>query len=147
MNAQIKKISHADIDASLTDVTRQYLVGNLKLPQKLKHIPSGQIEVGITRYVEAGTEAPHCHTQAFEYQYMISGYTVYLDVKTDEKHHFKKRDFYVIEPGVTYAQKSKSGTEILFFKVPPGNDKISVPETDEIRAWLEPDFDTFAVNS
>jgi hypothetical protein len=35
-------------------------------------------------------------------------------------------DFYVVEPGAVYAQKSAPGTEILFIKVPPGNDKVPV---------------------
>jgi hypothetical protein len=42
----------------------------------------------------------------------------------------------VIEPGVVYAQKSAPGTEILFIKVPPGNDKVPVDTTPEVEAWF-----------
>ena len=54
--------------------------------------------------------------------------TTYLDLTTAEEHVFRKGDFYVIEPGVVYAQKSAPGTEILFIKVPPGNERKRIPD-------------------
>ena len=45
---------------------------------------------------------------------MTAGLTAYLDLTTAEEHVFRKGDFYVIEPGAVYAQKSALGTEILF---------------------------------
>jgi len=72
-------------------------------------------EIGITRYENEGKlEPPHKHKQAFEFQYMTAGLTAYLDLMTAEGHVFRKGDFYVIQPGVVYAQKSAPGTEILF---------------------------------
>ena len=68
---------------------------------------------------------------------MTSGLTAYLDTVTGEEHIFRKGDFYVIEPGVVYAQKSDPNTEILFIKVPPGNDKVPVDITPEVQAWFE----------
>jgi quercetin dioxygenase-like cupin family protein len=68
---------------------------------------------------------------------MTSGLTAYLDTTTGEEHIFRKGDFYVIEPGVVYAQKSDPNTEILFIKVPPGNDKVPVEITPEVRVWFE----------
>jgi len=95
------------------------------------------IEKGITRYENEGKpETPHWHKQAFEFKYMTAGFTAYLDLTTVEEHVFRKGDFYAIEPGVVYAQKSALGTEILFIKVPPGNDKVSVDTTAEVEAWL-----------
>jgi len=135
--AKILKISGHDIDQTLRDVTRQYLVGDLEKPQALQHVPSSLIEIGITRYEgEETLEPPHRHTQAFEFQHMTAGLTAYLDLTTAEEHVFKKGDFYVIEPGVVYAQKSAPGTEILFIKVPPGNDKVPVDPTPEVEAWF-----------
>ena len=67
---------------------------------------------------------------------MTAGLTAYLDLMTAEGHVFRKGDFYVIQPGVVYAQKSAPGTEILFIKVPPGNDKVSVDTTPEVEAWF-----------
>lgn len=136
--AKILKISAAALDDALADTTRQYLVGDLQKPERLQHIPSSLIEIGITRYgAGGGTEPTHTHKQAFEFQYMTSGLTAYLDTVTGEEHVFWKGDFYVIEPGVVYAQKSGPNTEILFIKVPPGNDKIPVDITPEVRAWFE----------
>jgi quercetin dioxygenase-like cupin family protein len=135
---KILKIGGQEIDQALSNVTRQYLVGDLGKPQGLQHVPSSLIEIGITRYESAGRlEAPHRHKQAFEFQYMTSGLTAYLDMTTGVEHVFKKGDFYVIEPGVVYAQKSVPGTEILFIKVPPGNDKVPVDATPEVEAWFQ----------
>jgi hypothetical protein len=57
---------------------------------------------------------PHWHKQAFEFQYITAGLTAYLGLTIAEEHVFKKGNFYVIEPGVVYAQKSTPSTEILF---------------------------------
>ena len=134
---QITKISGQEIDQALQHVTRQYLVGDLQKPQTLKHVPNSLVEIGITRYENEGKlEPPHRHKQAFEFQYMTAGLTAYLDLGTAEEHVFRKGDFYVIEPGAVYAQKSAPGTEILFIKVPPGNDKVPVDITPEVEAWF-----------
>jgi quercetin dioxygenase-like cupin family protein len=139
--AQILRISGTDIEEALSGVTRQYLVGKLGRAQALRHIPHGVVEIGVTRYgPQGGIEAPHTHRQAFEYQYMLEGKTAYLDVTTREEHVFHKGDFYAIEPGVVYAQKSAPQTEILFIKVPPGNDKLPVEATSEVEAWLNDPF-------
>lgn len=136
--ANILKISAGEIDDALNETTRQYLVGDLQKPERLRHIPSSLIEIGITRYgEEGGTESTHTHKQAFEFQYMTSGLTAYLDTRTGEEHIFRKGDFYVIEPGVVYAQKSGPNTEILFIKVPPGNDKVPMDITPEVKTWFE----------
>ena len=134
---KILKISGQEIDQALRNATRQYLVGDLQKAQALQHVPSSLIEIGITRYEnEAKLELPHRHKQAFEFQYMTAGLTAYLDLTTTEEHVFRKGDFYVIEPGAVYAQKSAPGTEILFIKVPPGNDKVPVDTTPEVEAWF-----------
>jgi 8-oxo-dGTP diphosphatase len=134
---KILKISGQEIDQALRNVTRQYLVGDLQKPQALQHVPSSLIEIGITRYENEGMlEAPHRHEQAFEFQYMTAGVTAYLDLTTAEERVFRKGDFYVIEPGVAYAQKSAPGTEILFIKVPPGNDKVPLDTTPEVEEWF-----------
>ena len=131
---QILKIDAAAIGRALHGVTRQYLVGNLEKPQVLRHISSSLLEVGITRYgPEGGRELPHTHRQAFEFQYMLAGVSAYLDMVTGEEYLFRKGDFYVIEQGVVYAQKSEPYTEILFIKVPPGNDKVPVETTAELE--------------
>ena len=95
----IFRISGQEIDQTLRDATRQYLVGDLQKPQALQHVPSSLIEIGITRYENEGkSEAPHRHTQAFEFQYMTAGLTAYLDLTTGQEHVFRKGDFYAIDP-------------------------------------------------
>lgn len=131
------KISKDEIEESLSGVSRQYIVGNLQRPQKLNYIKSEDVEIGITDYDEYATEVVHRHNKATEYQYVLSGWTIYKDVETGEEFEFIKGDFYCIKPGTTYAQKSKKGTRILFIKVPSINDKEQMELTEEIKKWYE----------
>ncbi len=133
----IKGIKKDEIKEALQGLTRQYFVGNLKKPQKLSFFISEKVEVGITSYDDYAIEPPHKHTEASEYQYMISGRTQYIDVDTKEIHEFIAGDFFEIEPNTSYAQKSKPGTVILFIKVPSINDKIVLPIDEELQKWLD----------
>ena len=133
----IIKISNDKIEKSLKTVTRQYLAGNLSRPQELEYVNDNNLEIGITDYDEYYTEVVHYHTKATEYQYMLSGWTKYMDVDTGEEYEFKKGDFYCIKNDTTYAQKSKKGTRILFIKVPSINDKQVVEINDAIKEWYE----------
>ena len=130
-------IKNRDIEEVLKVVSRQYLAGNLKKPQELDFVKDEHLEIGITDYSEYTTEPVHFHTEAMEYQYMISGWTKYLDVSTGVEYEFKKGDFYCIEKNTTYAQKSKKGTRILFVKVPSINDKNVVETSDFVKKWYE----------
>src|SRR5215510_2228035 len=117
---KILKTSGQEIDQALRNVTRQYLVGDLQKLQALQHVPSSLIEIGITRYENEGKlEPPHRHKQAFEFQYMTAGLTAYLDLTTGEEHVFRKGDFYVIEPGVVYAQKDSGGNSLPNMLISP----------------------------
>ena len=131
----IIKITHNEIQASLEDVRRQYMVGNLQLPQKLGFIRSNAVEIGISSYKYYTDEAPHKHTNATEYQYVVSGWTKYLNTETLEEFEFRKGDFYAIETGTSYAQKCKAGSEILFIKVPSINDKVAIDTDETITEW------------
>lgn len=135
--SKIIGIKSKDIEEVLKGITRQYLVGNLKRPQELEFIKDEHLEIGITDYDTYTTEDVHFHTDAFEYQYMISGWTKYMDVSTGEEFEFKKGDFYCIEKNVIYAQKSKKGTRILFIKVPSINDKQLVEINDVVNEWYK----------
>lgn len=122
--------------ASLAEVTRQYLVGDLARPQAIEHVPDTRIEIGITAYRDASGEAPHRHSDATEYQYVITGRTQYLDLDSGVTHEFRAGDFYAISPATTYAQRSSAGTRILFVKTPAGDDKQLVDIDEAIGAWL-----------
>ena len=132
----IIKFENKEILQSLEGVRRQYLVGNLQFPQKLQHFVSKEVEIGISAYKEHSKELPHFHHRTTEYQYVINGWTKYIDTNTLEEYEFKKGDFYIIEKGTSYAQKCKASTEILFIKVPSINDKMSVATNTHITEWL-----------
>ena len=132
----ICKLTHDKITNALENTTRQYLVGHLQLPQELSHIDDSNIEIGITDYKDYHSELPHWHKVAYEYQYMISGKTKYLDVETGEETIYSAGDFYRISPHTTYAQKSLGGTTILFIKTPPGNDKVVTEASADVQRWL-----------
>ncbi|NYB74516.1 cupin [Sedimentibacter hydroxybenzoicus DSM 7310] len=131
-----KKISAEDISASLEVSHRQYLIGKLKLPQILSHIDDDNIEIGLTSYKEYNIELPHKHKMAFEYQYIISGETKYLDLHSGEEFYYAAGDFYRIDPGTEYAQKSLEDTSILFIKTPQGNDKVVLEQSPALKKWF-----------
>lgn len=136
MIGEIRSIPNRSIKKVLENTTRQYLIGKLQRPQELEYIEDEKIEIGITNYNSFNSELPHTHSVAYEYQYMISGYTEYINIDTQEVFKFQKGDFYVISPGLRYAQKSKPGTTILFIKTPPRNDKINIDLDSKVEMWL-----------
>lgn len=133
---KIIKIENKDIQKSLEGTTRQYFAGNLSKPQEIEFIRDERLEIGISSYPKHISEPTHVHSIATEYQYMISGWTEYMDVETGEIYEFKKGDFYAILPGTAYAQRVKAGTKILFIKTPSINDKQLVEISDEQEKWL-----------
>lgn len=134
---RIVRISNSDIADSLKETTRQYLAGNLSRPQTLEYITDEKLEIGISNYPKYQYEPAHRHSIATEYQYMISGWTEYMDTETNEIHEFKAGDFYAIMPGTSYAQRVKAGTKILFIKVPSVNDKELVNITEQQKEWQQ----------
>lgn len=125
-----------EIEKSLEEVRRQYLVGELERPQAIKELVTPDLEIGITSYTDFHSELAHYHTVATEYQYVISGWTQYMDVETKEVFEFRKGDFYAIYPNTKYAQKSKPGTKILFIKVPSVKDKTILEVDFAVTEWL-----------
>ena len=134
---KIVTIHNADMLDALKNTTRQYYVGNLSRPQTVSYIRDERLEIGISSYPVHQSEPTHVHKVATEYQYMITGWTEYMDVETGEVFEFKKGDFYAIMPGTSYAQRVKAGTNILFIKVPSVNDKKLVDISHEQAQWLK----------
>ena len=133
---RISSVNSQKIMNVLEGLTRQYFVGNLKKEQNLSFVKDERLEIGITNYEEYTEESAHYHTEATEYQYMVSGWTKYLDLDTGIEYEFKAGDFYTIYPKTKYAQKAKKGTTIIFVKVPSINDKIVVADVDKkITDW------------
>lgn len=133
---KILKIDNKEIKKSLENTTRQYFAGNLSKPQELQFIKDERLEIGISSYPEYKYEPVHVHGVATEYQYMISGWTEYMDMETGKVYEFKKGDFYAILPETVYGQRVKAGTNILFIKAPSINDKKLVDVTEEQEEWL-----------
>ena len=133
----IIKINNTDILCALKNTTRQYFVGNLSKPQQISFIRDERLEIGISSYSDSQLEPAHVHSIATEYQYMINGWTEYMDVETGKIYEFKKGDFYAIERNTSYSQKVKAGTNILFIKVPSINDKKLVDISEDQMKWLE----------
>ncbi len=134
---KIIKIHNAELAQALKHTTRQYFVGNLSRPQEMMFIRDERLEIGISSYPDFQSEPAHKHTAATEYQYMISGWTEYMDIDSGEVYEFRSGDFYAIGPGTAYSQRVKAGTSILFIKVPSVNDKQLVDISDGQMRWLQ----------
>lgn len=122
---------------ALADTTRQYLVGNLQIPQALEFFKDDQIEIGIINYKGDEWAAPHYHTKITEYQYIISGESRYIDLTTKQEYKFLAGDFFVIHKHTAYIEKGIAGTRILFIKVPGINDKVLIESCPEIDNWKD----------
>ncbi len=133
--ARIEPIYANEIESALAHSTRQYLTGDLKLPQQLRFIKDTEIESGISSYPTYQWEQPHYHTITSEYCYILSGETKYIDLDTQEEYHFKAGDFYVLRKDVPYLQKCQAGCRLFFVKAPGINDKVSVELTPDMQAW------------
>lgn len=133
----IKIIKNEDIENSLAKSTRQYLFGDLKKPQFLKHIKDKNIELGISNYSKYSVLDAHIHNKCDEYQIVLKGKSKYLNLKTNEEFEVKCGDVYKIEKHTPYYQKVAKGTRILFFKNPAGNDKKLVKLNRKQLEWGE----------
>lgn len=131
----IEIITQEQIQNVLLNEHRQYLVGDLKLPQRLQYIYDDKVEMGITRFEKYACEKPHFHPIVTEYQIILNGEAKYVDIEANREYMVKAGDVFVIRPNTTYIQKSTEGAVILFFKYPSGNDKTLVNVTPQMRQW------------
>lgn len=132
---QIEILRKEEIEKALSHCSRQYLTGDLKLPQPLRFLPDKNVESGISSYPCYKWEQPHYHTTTSEYCYILSGETKYVDLSRGKEYHFKEGDFYVLRPNTPYLQKCMAGCRLLFLKAPAINDKVSIPVDDRMHAW------------
>lgn len=131
----IEILKNSTITSSLQNNHRQYLVGNLQLPQELTNIHDDNVELGITKYSNFKFEVPHFHTEVTEYQMILDGAAKYVDLSQNQEYLLEKGDVFVIRPNTTYIQKSPKGTVILFFKYPGKNDKVTVTASEKMLTW------------
>lgn len=133
----IEVLRKEEIEEAMRLTKRQYLVGELSLPQALKYLHDPNVEAGITEYGEYTVEKPHYHKRTTEYIYMLEGQSKYFYVETAEEILVKKGDFFLIRDHTTYAQKSIAGTKLLFFKFPSGNDKVGADDDGRLMRWYD----------
>ena len=126
-----------EIDKAFVKEERQYLTGNLKLPQVLNFIKDNNVEIGMSRYKDYKIENPHYHTEVAEYHLIIKGETKYVNITENKEYSFSEGDFYIIRPNTIYIQKSLEGTELIFIKVPGMNDKVSCEITQKMKEWFK----------
>lgn len=132
----IKRISKDELEKTLSNNNRQYLVGDLKLPQELQHIHDGNVGVGISHYKSFTSDLPHIHPKVTEYQLMLQGYSEIKNLITNEITKLYAGDFFLVENGTPYAQKLEEDTKIMFMKHPGMNDKELVEINEETKQWL-----------
>nr|WP_300185907.1 Cof-type HAD-IIB family hydrolase [uncultured Agathobaculum sp.] len=134
---RIEALGAQQIEDSLADSTRQYLTGDLKLPQTLDFLFDDAVETGISSYPEYRWEAPHYHTITSEYCYILSGETRYIDLAHGKEYQFGPGDFYILRRNTPYVQKCQPGCRLLFFKAPGINDKVPLPMNSDMQRWCD----------
>lgn len=131
----MRTISACEIAAGTERDGRVYLCGCLARPNGVRHVQAGAYEVGMTWHPEYACEVAHVHPQNHDFCYVLDGEVKVLLLDEMSEHHFRKGDFFVIEPGERHVAKCKAGTRVLFSKVPGGNDKVRIPHDGTISAW------------
>lgn len=134
-SGHIELLRSAEIEAALAFSTRQYLAGDLKLPQDLPFLLDKDVEVGISTYSCYHWEQAHYHTVTNEYCYILSGETKYIDLSDGAAYHFRQGDFFILRHDTPYVQKCQSGCRLIFAKVPGINDKVLLPMSDKLAQW------------
>ena len=131
----IETLRAEDIEQALEHNSRQYLAGDLKLPQQLAFLRDEAVEAGISSYPCYKWEQPHYHTITSEYCYILSGETKYIDLSDGMEYHFGPGDFYILRQDTPYIQKCRPGCRLFFVKAPGVNDKVTIAMDDRLRTW------------
>lgn len=131
----IENLPAEEIASALQFSTRQYLAGDLKLPQSLAFLMDKKVEVGINRCDCYHWEHPHYHTITDEYCYILSGETKYVDLSEGKEYTFREGDFYILRHDTPYIQKCQEGCRLFFVKVPGLNDKVPLSMNDALSSW------------
>ena len=130
----------SDIDTYLGSSGRVYLAGHLGRPQEgFAHIASlpDPTEVGISRYADLTIDQPHLHTANTDFAYVLKGTFAVRIIPTGEVRVLGEGGLYVIEPGIAHVCIAHPSTEVLFVKVPGGNDKTVVELDEASRDWTQ----------
>lgn len=130
----------SDIDAYLGSAGCVYLAGYLGRSQEgFSHVADlpDPTEVGITRYAGLTVDQPHLHTANTDFTYVVKGTFAVRIISTGEVHVLVEGGLCVIEPGVAHVCIAHPGTQVLFVKVPGGNDKTVVELDEASLEWVK----------
>lgn len=127
----------AYLENILKEKYRVYLCGDLATPQEtLECIYDDKLEVGTSYYSEFTADAPHYHTHATEYNFVVSGRVKLFLFDKNESYEFEQGSLYVLPPNTRYATKNAPGTQVLFIKCPGGMDKVLYEADGPLQGWL-----------
>lgn len=129
-----------DVDSALQAAGRVYLVGRLQREQEVFcHVGSlpDPTEIGITRYDSLTVDQPHLHTHNTDFTFVLNGTFVVRIISTGEVRELEQGGLCVIQPGIAHVCVASPGTQVLFVKVPGGNDKVVVDLDEASRVWVE----------
>jgi len=132
-------IDGSDVNAYLGSVGRVYLAGHLQRPQEgFAHVADlpDPTEIGITRYAELTVDQPHLHTANTDFTYVLSGTFAVRIIPTGVVRVLGEGSLCVIEAGIAHGCVAHPGTQVLFVKVPGGNDKVPIDLDEASQAWL-----------
>ncbi|PNY20235.1 cupin domain-containing protein [Streptococcus parauberis] len=119
----MKFILKKNIDRELQLNGRTYLTGKLEKENNLKYISTISEEIGISKYNSFKYDKAHLHKWNNEINYVIKGEIKVYIFEEEKEYYFSEGDLFYIEPNMPYMTKCNDGTEVIFFKVPGGNDK------------------------
>lgn len=131
----MKVVIGKNVREALSKQIRVYLCGNLSAPEDFEFAKTDGLEIGISHYDEYTAEKAHMHEWNHEYNIIKYGAVKVYVFNEHKEYEFHQDDMYVIEPGMAYVTKALAGTEVLFVKLPGGNDKKLLPVTDSIVEW------------
>ena len=135
--SEFKILRNEQINESLNDSTKQYLLGDLKRPQVLENIFDDTLGIGMLKSKENEVNKAHYHEEIFEYEYVVEGEIALLHLDTMDSVTLKKGDFIVIPPNVKSVQKMKANSQVIFVKSKCIEDKILVDTNEKIREWMK----------
>ena len=139
-SSRVHFVDGGDVDTYLGEAGRVYLAGHLgRLQEGFAHVGNldEPTEVGITRYDKLTVDQPHLHTSNVDFSYVVRGTFAVRIIPTGEVRVLHENGLCVIEPGIAHVCIAHPGTQVLFVKVPGGNDKVAVELDEASRAWVE----------
>ena len=134
---EVACLSAHEIESSMADNCRQYIQGNLQIPQNLPFILNTRSEIGISYYREFTHDDPHYHDEITETNYVLEGKVCLKVLDTGAEYVIEKGGIFSIPPRIVHVFKAQPETKILFMKDHALNDKHVVdPDPLNLENWL-----------